>query len=77
LAAGPAQRFARATAMGRPGALLRADEPEQRLDDTGRAWLGDWLASHAASGRAVLMACHDPEVVRRSGARIVTLEGDV
>jgi ABC-type multidrug transport system ATPase subunit len=77
LSSGQAQRFALATAMVRPWALLLVDEPEQRLDDTGRAWLGDWLAGHAASGRAVLMACHDPEVVRRSGARIVTLEGDV
>lgn len=77
LSSGQAQRFALATAMVRPWALLLADEPEQRLDDTGRAWLGDWLAGHAAAGRSVLMACHDPEVVRRSGARIVTLEGDV
>ncbi|WP_068266341.1 ABC transporter ATP-binding protein [Janibacter limosus] len=77
LSSGQAQRFALATAMVRPWALLLVDEPEQRLDDTGRAWLGDWLAGHAPSGRAVLMACHDPEVVRRSGARIVTLEGDV
>lgn len=73
LSSGQAQRFALATAMVRPWALLLADEPEQRLDDDGRAWLGDWLARHAAAGRAVLVACHDPEVVRRSGARVVTL----
>lgn len=77
LSSGQAQRFALATAMVRPWALLFADEPEQRLDDLGRAWLGDWLAAHAAAGRAVLVACHDPEVVRRSGARVVALEGDV
>ena len=77
LSSGQAQRFALATAMVRPWTLLLADEPEQRLDDAGREWLGDWLAGHAAAGRAVLVACHDPEVVRRSGARIVTLEGDV
>ncbi|MEN3121266.1 ABC transporter ATP-binding protein [Janibacter sp. LM] len=77
LSSGQAQRFALATAMVRPWALLLADEPEQRLDDAGRAWLGDWLAGHAAAGRAVLVACHDPEVVRRSGARVVALEGDV
>lgn len=77
LSSGQAQRFALATAMVRPWALLLADEPEQRLDDEGRAWLGDWLGRHAAAGRAVLVACHDPEVVRRSGARIVTLDGDV
>lgn len=77
LSSGQAQRFALATAMVRPWSLLLADEPEQRLDDAGREWLGDWLAGHAASGRAVLIACHDPEVVQRSGARVVTLEGDV
>ena len=76
LSSGQAQRVALASAMVRPWALLLADEPEQRLDDAGRAWLGDWLARHAATGRAVLVASHDPEVVRRSGARVVTLQGD-
>ncbi|MGO1166692.1 MAG: ABC transporter ATP-binding protein [Janibacter sp.] len=77
LSSGQAQRFALATAMVRPWALLVADEPEQRLDDAGREWLGDWLAGHAEAGRSVLVASHDPEVVRRSGARVVTLSGDV
>ncbi len=77
LSSGQAQRFALATAMVRPWALLLADEPEQRLDDAGREWLGDWLAGHAEAGRAVLLASHDPQVVRRSGARVVTLAGDV
>ena len=76
LSSGQAQRFALASAMVRPWALLVADEPEQRLDDAGRAWLGDWLAAHAATGRAVLLASHDPDVVARSGARVVQLEGD-
>ena len=76
LSSGQAQRFALATAMVRPWALLVADEPEQRLDDDGREWLGDWLAAQAATGRAVLMACHDPEVVRRCGARVVPLTTD-
>lgn len=77
LSSGQAQRFALAAAMVRPWALLLADEPEQRLDDEGREWLGTWLAAQAAAGRAALIACHDPEVVRRSGARVVTLDGDV
>ena len=76
LSSGQAQRFALASAMVRPWALLVADEPEQRLDDAGRAWLGDWLAAHAATGRAVLVASHDPDVVARSGARVVQIEGD-
>lgn len=73
LSSGQAQRFALATAMVRPWEVLLADEPEQRLDDAGREWLGDWLAAQASAGRAVLVACHDPEVVRRSGARVVTM----
>lgn len=77
LSSGQAQRFALASAMVRPWALLLADEPEQRLDDAGREWLGDWLAGQAAAGRGALVACHDPEVVRRSGARVVTLDGDI
>ncbi|MHA7127871.1 ABC transporter ATP-binding protein [Janibacter indicus] len=76
LSSGQAQRFALASAMVRPWALLVADEPEQRLDDAGRAWLGDWLGAHAATGRAVLVASHDPDVVARSGARVVQIEGD-
>ncbi|WP_068254426.1 ABC transporter ATP-binding protein [Janibacter corallicola] len=76
LSSGQAQRFALATAMVRPWELLLADEPEQRLDDAGRQWLGDWLAGHAATGRSVLMACHDPDVVAGSGARVVTLAGE-
>lgn len=76
LSSGQAQRFALAAAMVRPWELLLADEPEQRLDDAGREWLGDWLAAQAAAGRAVLVACHDPEVVRRSGARVVTMTED-
>lgn len=76
LSSGQAQRFALATAMVRPWRLLIADEPEQRLDDAGREWLGDWLAAQASAGRAVLTACHDPEVVRRSGARVVALRSD-
>lgn len=76
LSSGQAQRFALATAMVRPWTLLIADEPEQRLDDAGREWLGDWLAEQASADRAVLVACHDPEVVRRSGARVVHLDAD-
>src|SRR5699024_3410930 len=76
LSSGQAQRFALASAMVRPWELLLADEPEQRLDDAGRQWLGDWLAGHAATGRSVLMACHDPDVVAGSGARVVTLAGE-
>lgn len=76
LSSGQGQRLALAAAMVRPWALLVADEPEQRLDDAGRGWLAGWLAGHASRGRSVLLACHDAEVVARSGARVVELAGD-
>lgn len=73
LSSGQKQRLSLGTAMVRPWQLLIADEPEQRLDHEGRHWLGTWLAGQAADGRAVLMACHDAELVEKSGARAVKL----
>jgi ATPase subunit of ABC transporter with duplicated ATPase domains len=43
--------------------LLILDEPEQRLDVRGRAWLADQLRREKASGTAVIMASHDVELV--------------
>lgn len=77
LSSGQTQRFALATAMVRPWALLVADEPEQRLDEEGRAWLGTWCAAQAAAGRAILLACHDPSVIAAAQARVVWVQGDV
>jgi ABC-type multidrug transport system ATPase subunit len=45
------------------GQLLILDEPEQRLDETGRHWLRDRLLREKAAGTAVLMASHDPALV--------------
>lgn len=73
LSSGQGQRLSLGTALVRPWDLLIVDEPEQRLDRDGRAWLGTWLAEQAADGRAVLMACHDAGLVEQSGARVVAL----
>ena len=73
LSSGQRQRLSLGAAIVRPWELLVADEPEQRLDAGGRAWLGEWLAQQADDGRGVLMACHDVGVVERSGARVVEL----
>lgn len=73
LSSGQRQRLSLAAALVRPWELLIVDEPEQRLDEAGREWLGGWLAEQAAEGRAVLMACHDVRLVERSGARVVAV----
>lgn len=73
LSSGQRQRLSLAVAVVRPWELLVVDEPEQRLDEAGRAWLGDWMVDQASLGRSVLMACHDADLVARSGARPVAV----
>ena len=59
LSSGQRRRLGLATTLVRPFDVVLLDEPEQRLDE---------------AGRAVLMASHDAEVVARCGARIVHVE---
>jgi hypothetical protein len=55
----------------RPGDLLVLDEPEQRLDTTKRALVGDLLIHRRQAGDTLLVACHDPVLTadRRRRAR--------
>ena len=71
LSSGQTQRVKLAQALVRPWDLLILDEPEQRLDDAGRVWLGDYLTRQVASGRAVLMASHDAHLREACGARVI------
>ncbi|MGA4508799.1 ABC transporter ATP-binding protein [Propionibacteriaceae bacterium G1746] len=71
LSSGQRRRLALATALVRPRKLLVLDEPEQRLDVEGVAWLGKRLAVEKANGLAILMASHEPVLVEALGARIV------
>ena len=73
LSSGQRRRLALATTVVRPARLLVLDEPEQRLDVAGRAWLGEHLRARAAAGTAVLLASHDEELLARAGARRVDL----
>lgn len=73
LSTGQRQRLSLACILARPSRLLLLDEPEQGLDQDFRERLGELLAGYAASGGALLMATHDPELAKRSGARIVSL----
>jgi ABC-2 type transport system ATP-binding protein len=63
LSSGQRRRLALASCFVRPRRLLVLDEPEQRLDVRGRAWLIDKLLREKAAGTAVLIASHDPELI--------------
>jgi ABC-type multidrug transport system ATPase subunit len=63
LSSGQRRRLALASCFVRPRRLLVLDEPEQRLDVLGRAWLTDRLLREKAAGTAVLMASHDPALI--------------
>lgn len=65
LSSGQRRRLALASCFVRPRRLLVLDEPEQRLDVGGRAWLVQRLLREKAQGTAVLMASHDPDLVER------------
>jgi len=63
LSSGQRRRLALASCFVRPRRLLVLDEPEQRLDTAGRAWLADQLRADKRAGVAVIMASHDTELV--------------
>ncbi|MGI5951619.1 MAG: ABC transporter ATP-binding protein [Brooklawnia sp.] len=73
LSSGQRRRLALATALVRPKKLLVMDEPEQRLDVEGVAWLGARLKHEMSKGLAILMASHEPGLVNALGARVVRL----
>ncbi len=63
LSSGQRRRLALASCFVRPRRLLILDEPEQRLDVRGRAWLTERLRREKANGAAVIMASHDADLV--------------
>ncbi len=73
LSSGQRRRLALATAFVRPRRLLVLDEPEQRLDVEGVAWLGKRLKEELADGLAVVLASHEPSLLEAIGARQVRL----
>jgi len=60
LSSGQRRRLALATAFVRPRKLLVLDEPEQRLDTEGVAWLAERLIAERQQGLAIGMASHEP-----------------
>ncbi|HET6292370.1 MAG TPA: heme ABC exporter ATP-binding protein CcmA [Kribbella sp.] len=63
LSSGQRRRLALATALVRPRKLLVLDEPEQRLDTAGVAWLAERLKAEKKAGTSVLFASHDQALV--------------
>jgi putative ABC transport system ATP-binding protein len=78
LSGGEQQRVALARVVLKGGALIMADEPTSALDDGNAERLTAVLERLAAAGAAVLVATHDPRVIRRCSQEIVlgTLGGE-
>ena len=74
LSSGQRRRLAASTAaFVRPRKLLILDEPEQRLDTEGVAWLAQRLKSERQKGLAIVFASHEPELVETVATRVVQL----
>ncbi|CNF13598.1 ABC transporter ATP-binding protein [Actinomadura geliboluensis] len=63
LSSGQRHRLGLASCLVRPRRLLLLDEPEQRLDAKGRAWLASRLNSEKAAGVGILFSSHDRELI--------------
>jgi ABC-type multidrug transport system ATPase subunit len=73
LSSGQRRRLALATAFVRPRKLLILDEPEQRLDVEGIAWLADRLVAERQNGLAIVMASHEPVLVEKVATRTLRI----
>jgi ABC-2 type transport system ATP-binding protein len=73
LSSGQRRRLALATAFVRPRKLLILDEPEQRLDTEGLAWLAERLKTERQQGLAMVFASHEPALVEQVATRVVEL----
>ncbi len=73
LSSGQRRRLALATAFIRPRKLLILDEPEQRLDTEGVAWLAARLVAERSRGLAIVLASHEPSLVEKVATRVVRL----
>ncbi|MDR1807993.1 MAG: ABC transporter ATP-binding protein [Propionibacteriaceae bacterium] len=76
LSSGQRRRLALATAFVRPRQLLILDEPEQRLDVEGVEWLAERLAAERKDGLAIVMASHEPTLVKAVATKTVRVGGD-
>ncbi|WP_020577824.1 ABC transporter ATP-binding protein [Actinopolymorpha alba] len=75
LSSGQRHRLALATAFVRPRRLLLLDEPEQRLDEDGRAWLAGKLRADLVAGVAVVFASHSADLVAAVATDVLRIDG--
>jgi putative ABC transport system ATP-binding protein len=75
LSGGQMQRVACARAFAVSPEILLADEPTSELDEGNREHVMDQLRAEAARGAVVVVATHDPAVVRAADRMIVLDEG--
>ena len=73
LSSGQRRRLLLAAGLVRPRSLLVLDEPEQRLDQAMKSALAERLRAEKAAGGAVLLATHDPDLVRAVADRALHL----
>jgi ABC-type multidrug transport system ATPase subunit len=76
LSSGQRRRLALATAFVRPRQLLILDEPEQRLDVEGVEWLAGRLKAERESGLAIVMASHEPALVKTVATKTIRVGGE-
>ena len=74
LSSGQKRRLLMAAALVRPRALLLLDEPEQRLDPSGREALAVRLAAERDAGTSMLLATHDVVLLRHLADRAVVVD---
>ncbi|MBI9115532.1 ABC transporter ATP-binding protein [Sanguibacter suaedae] len=73
LSSGQRRRLLLAAAFARPRELMVLDEPEQRLDGDMRRALATMIRDEQARGTAVLLATHDPVLLREVGAPVLVV----
>lgn len=76
LSSGQRRRLLLAAGLVRPRSLLVLDEPEQRLDVAMRDRLADRLVAEKRAGGSVLLATHDPDLLRAVADRAVLVSDD-
>jgi putative ABC transport system ATP-binding protein len=77
LSGGESARAGLAVALANDPVVVIADEPTGELDSVTEGRLLDLLVDRARSGRAVVVASHSPEVIRRADRVITLLDGRV
>lgn len=76
LSSGQRRRLLLASAFVRPRTLMVLDEPEQRLDAGMRDRLAERLVAERTAGGGVVLATHDPELVRTVATSAVVIAED-